>query len=189
MAHGLITNEDLNYGYTLDHAEPQMGWLGREKMIQTFTAVPEHPVTFILPNGTRIRTCHTFPTDQGSQPPFTMGWLPKDRHVAVYFHDDAYRCGGCWVAAPGELEYRFRTVTRARADLLLWRMLQCGQHPLSLAKANAYWVGVKLGQVGDLFCFWAPPMFRKWASGRAGTVQLYPDTESIDVDPTGGYNV
>lgn len=179
---GRFENERLNEGYFLEVDGVEYGWLGREKMRYKFMANPPRPVTFIQTDGTRIRTCREFPTDQGSQPPLVQGWLPKDRHVAVYFHDDGYRSGGLWIAAPGETTFKFTPLTRAQLDRLLHTMLRCGSHPLGAGKAGGYWVGVRLGAAWDKGAFWRPDMYHPWRPGRAGTDRLFDPPEKPDVD-------
>jgi hypothetical protein len=166
---GTFENERLNIGYFLEMEGPAYGILGREKEIYRFIAHPWRPITFVQADGTRIRTCREFLTDQGSQPPLVQGWLPKDRHVAVYFHDDMYRSGGAWIAGPGETEFTFTPLTRAQADNFLRTMLMCGERPVSAMKAEAYWIGVKLGWLWNRIFFWRPDFYAKWRPGREGT--------------------
>jgi hypothetical protein len=168
----VFQNEPVNVGYTLSFAYTQRGFLGREKVVYRFTAMPVTPIIFVQEDGTRLRTCDTFITDQGSQPLLVQGWLPKDRHPAVYFHDDQYRAGGAWVAAPGQVLYTFQPFTRSQSDLLLRTMLMCGTYPLSKSKAYAYWVGLRTGSVVGKLAFWVPPLFHTWEPGRDGTESL-----------------
>jgi hypothetical protein len=179
---GQFENERLNEGYFLEVAGVEYGILGREKMLYRCVINPNRPPTFIQADGTRIRTCREFPTDQGSQPVLVQGWLPKDRHIAVYFHDDGYRAGGLWIAAPGETEFRFVPLTRADLDQLLRTMLTCGQRPISRLKADGYWVGVRIGAAWDKLAFWREDMYKAWRPGRAGTSELYATEDSRDVD-------
>jgi hypothetical protein len=170
---GTFENERENVGYLLEFDHQDYGCFWREKVVYRFILIERSPITFIQRDGTRIRPCREFLSDQGSQPPIVQGWLPKDRHPAVYFHDDQYRSGGAWIAAPGNVAFEFVPLTRSQADALLRTMLRCGTHPVGAAKAWAYWVGVRVGG-------WAA--FHPWRPGRAGTDQLFEPAEKPDVD-------
>lgn len=180
-------NAGLNWGYILDNPRPIKGWFGREKMVYRFVLNPDHPLTLVLADGTRIRPCASFVSDQGSEPIFVQGWLPKDRHPAYYLHDDQYRAGGAWIAAPGSTVYLWTVLTRRRADDLLRLGLTSPDDmgdivPVSHAKATAIWAGVRLGAAVDAIVPFKRPLFHPWRSGRPGTAELFPLADKPDVD-------
>jgi hypothetical protein len=169
---GKFEYEDLGTGFDLENHPPRRGLFGRLRIRYRFFLIPETPLTYILADRTRVRPCREFITDQGSIE-ILQGWFPKDASPAFYFHDDQYRTGGAWIAAPDSPAFKFVELTRAEADSLLRSGLQAGRFPLSAAKAWAIWAGVR---VGGYFAW------HKWKSGLAGTEELFPKPEPPETD-------
>ena len=114
-------------GYTLTKRKSERHALLFHKAIYEFYLRKSKPLTFELPDGTKIRPDkHLAETDMGSTPMSLQLLFPKDEFLLSYiFHDSGYNHHGLYFKGPKAHVYGFKPMTREDVDkLCLLRMIE-----------------------------------------------------------------
>ena len=107
------------YTGTYELGEPEMRryMFFFKKAWYPFFNDPNDPLTFHLPDGTRIRPQSRFWTDFGSTPALLQLIFPKEEFARPYIiHDSAYDTHSLLMALPGQDEFVDTPVTWSQAD-------------------------------------------------------------------------
>ena len=124
---GKFINDKAEYGYYLPFKGNQKYLKIFSKPIFEFWLHPKHPLTFEMPDGTKIRPDrHLAETDMGSTPRSLQLFFPSSEFICSYiFHDSAYNHHGLYFKHPNAHQYIFRKMTRKDVDkLCLCRMIR-----------------------------------------------------------------